>query len=153
MVRAIRGTLHETGWAAGAAVTVMLQALQVGYGSVERLTFIAQLSEYIFQIHGIVSTLQSAANQPPHAPGKGDPSSESFYSSNSRTNRTNPSCLSVFAACEVQVAPSCFFTQLNLHFQKQLLHLHVLSYPASPQRGGLRRLARLVHRHEHDCSK
>src|ERR1039458_9221629 len=56
VICAVSGTLrHQNGRAARGAVAVLIQALQVRDGGVECVTFCAQLSQYVFQIHGNVS--------------------------------------------------------------------------------------------------
>src|ERR1039458_7556787 len=44
--------------------------------------------------------------------------------------------------------PSGLFARRNVHSRRQILHLRALSCGLSPRRGGLRGLARLVHRHK-----
>ena len=51
--------------------------------------------------------------------------------------------LEVNRATLSRAEPSSLFAQRNVHPRRQILHLRVLSCPASPHPAGLRRLARL----------
>jgi hypothetical protein len=80
------------------------------------------------------------------------PSPSGFPASLTRGTFAAVRVLEVYAEAGAS-RPSGLFARRNVHSEKQILHLRVLLCAASPHCGGIRRLARLVHRHKHDTSE